>query len=324
MKKFKKYFGLIAILVLVTLIVTGCSGGDPQRAIAPSGGIYGFIYTWIGKPLQNITLQTAKAIGGVNGAGWAIVIITLVVRTILLPLMLSQQKKSVTQQEKTAQLQPQLKLIQEGMRHKPMTTEQQLQLSNWQRELYQKNNVSLTGGIGCLPLLIQIPIMMGIYDAVAYSSVLRQATFFGISLNGKSITLAIIATIFAFIQGYISLIGVSPEQKKMMRSMMFMNPIMTLFFSLSFSGALALYWAAGNFFTVIQQLIVTFIITPREKKRIAKELENNPVEIVVTQKDIDQLFDAKKTAEVSEKANKLHQDLRKRNQGKQQRKHNKD
>lgn len=159
------------------------------------------------------------------------------------------------------------------MKHKPMTPEQQMQLSKWQRELYQKNNVSLTGGIGCLPLLIQMPIMMGIYSAVAYSSVLREASFFGISLNSKSLVLAIIATVFAVIQGYISLIGIPKEQKKTMQSMMFMNPIMTLFFSLSFSGALALYWAAGNFVTIIQQILVTFVITPRERNALQLKLK---------------------------------------------------
>lgn len=64
--------------------------------------------------------------------------------------------------------------------------------------------------------------------------------------------------------------------------MMIVNPIMTLFFSLSFSGALALYWAAGNLVMIIQQVIVTFVLTPSVKKHIADELKDKPIETVIT------------------------------------------
>lgn len=309
----------MSMLTILALVLTGCSSGNPNTP--PTSGPYAWIYQWLGIPFQHIMIKVGQMIGGVNGTGWSIVIITLVIRLILLPLMLNQQKKSVVQQEKMARLQPQMQLIQAAMRRKPITQDQQMQLSTWQRELYAKNNVSLTGGIGCLPLLIQFPIMIGIYQAVLYSTTLKQASFFGISLGSKSVVLAIIATVFAVIQSYMSLIGVPAEQKKAMQSMMFMNPIMTLFFSLSFSGALALYWAAGNFMMIIQQAIVTFIITPREKTRINKELADTPTEVVVTQEAIDNLFNGKAEKVNNVEKESLHQDLRKRNQGKQNKNH---
>lgn len=309
----------MSMLTILALVLTGCSSGNPNTP--PTSGPYAWIYQWLGIPFQHIMIKVGQMIGGVNGTGWSIVIITLVIRLILLPLMLNQQKKSVVQQEKMARLQPQMQLIQAAMRRKPITQDQQMQLSTWQRELYAKNNVSLTGGIGCLPLLIQFPIMIGIYQAVLYSTTLKQASFFGISLGSKSVVLAIVATVFAVIQSYMSLIGVPAEQKKAMQSMMFMNPIMTLFFSLSFSGALALYWAAGNFMMIIQQAIVTFIITPSEKTRINKELADTPTEVVVTKEAIDNLFNGKAEKVNNVEKESLHQDLRKRNQGKQNKNH---
>lgn len=320
MKKIKKYTGVLALLVVTALVLSAC-GATNNPNVAPHSGIYGWVYQWLGRPLQNIMIHTAHMVGGDNGAGWGIVIITVVVRLILMPLMLVQQNKSVRQQEKMARLQPQMKLIQTAMKHKGITPQQQMTLSGWQRELYSKNEMSLTGGIGCLPLIIQLPIMWGIYQAVFYSPQLAHSTFFGISLSQKSVVLAIVATIFTVIQGYISLIGIPEEQKKTMQSMMIFNPIMTLFFSLSFSGALALYWAAGNLVMIIQQIIVTFILTPRVKKHVADELKDKPVEIVVTKEKVADLFDTNSGNSTTSQAKKeLHQDLRNRNKGKQKRK----
>ena len=320
MKKIKKYTGVLALLVVTALVLSAC-GATNNPNVAPHSGIYGWVYQWLGRPLQNIMIHTAHMVGGDNGAGWGIVIITVVVRLILMPLMLVQQNKSVRQQEKMARLQPQMKLIQTAMKHKGITPQQQMTLSGWQRELYSKNEMSLTGGIGCLPLIIQLPIMWGIYQAVFYSPQLAHSTFFGISLSQKSVVLAIVATIFTVIQGYISLIGIPEEQKKTMQSMMIFNPIMTLFFSLSFSGALALYWAAGNLVMIIQQIIVTFILTPSVKKHVADELKDKPVEIVVTKEKVTDLFDTNSGNSTTSQAKKeLHQDLRNRNKGKQKRK----
>ena len=320
MKKIKKYTGVLALLVVAALVLSAC-GATNNPNVAPHSGIYGWVYQWLGRPLQNIMIHTAHMVGGDNGAGWGIVIITVVIRLILMPLMLVQQNKSVRQQEKMARLQPQMKLIQAAMKHKGITPEQQVTLSGWQRELYSRNEMSLTGGIGCLPLIIQLPIMWGIYQAVFYSPQLAHSTFFGISLRQKSVVLAIIATIFTVIQGYISLIGIPEEQKKTMQSMMIFNPIMTLFFSLSFSGALALYWAAGNLVMIIQQAIVTFILTPSVKKHIADELKDKPVEVVVTKEKVADLFNTNSGNSTTSQAKKeLHQDLRNRNKGKQKHK----
>lgn len=321
MKKFRKYVGLAALCLAVMLIVTACAQNGRGVTKPPTDFFYGTIYKFIGKPLQNVMLYFSNVIGGENGAGWAIILMTFVVRMVLLPLMLNQQKKATTQQEKMARVQPQMKLIQETMKRKDLTQEQQLTLGTWQRELYSQNNLSLTGGMGCLPLIIQFPIMIGIYQAVMYSKPLAHSFFFGISLSNRSISVTIIATIFAFLQGYISLIGIPKEQKKQMQSMMLMNPLMTLFISLSVSGSVALYWAAGNIFSVIQQLIVTFIVMPKVKKEVDEELKHEPIKAVVTQEKIAELINQSAAPKENKQTQELHQNLRNRNKGKQHKKH---
>ncbi|BDR60729.1 membrane protein insertase YidC [Lactobacillus xylocopicola] len=320
MKKYRKYLGLAVLTVTVMLVLTGCAQSGSAANKPPTDVFYGTIFRFIGKPLQNIMLYFSSAIGGANGAGWAIILMTFVVRMVLLPLMLNQQRKSTTQQEKIARLQPQMKLIQETMKRKDLTQDQQMTLAGWQRSLYSQNNLSITGGMGCLPLIIQFPIMIGIYQAVMYSKFLANSTFFGISLSERSIAVTIVATIFAFVQGYISLIGIAPEQKKQMQSMMLLNPVMTLFISMSVSGSVALYWAAGNFFTVIQQVIVTFIIMPKVKKEVDEELKHEPIKEIVSAAKIEALLNQQTSApEPAEHDQKAHENLRNRNKGKQKR-----
>lgn len=318
MKKIRKYLLAGSTLGILALVLSACSSSKSGQATKP-GGIYGFFYQYIGLPLQHIMLQMAHALGS-NGAGWAIIIMTFVVRLVLMPLMLYQQKKSIEQQEKTARLQPQMTLLQKAMKHENITQEQQFTLTGWQRDIYKKNNLSMTGGIGCLPLLIQFPILIGIYDAVYYSKALSAATFYGIPLSKRSIVLAIVATLLTVVQTWISTIGIPEQQKKTMQTMLWMNPLMTLFFSISFPSSIALYWAAGNLVLLVQQLVITFMLQPKVKANVEQELQNTPIVEVVTQEKIDQLFNQAAKSAKNTKNAQLHNDLRNRNKGKQHRK----
>ncbi|MDO4912412.1 MAG: membrane protein insertase YidC [Lactobacillus sp.] len=300
----------------VALLLSGCQQQGSQ------GGISGFFYKLFGIPLQNIMLHMANSLGK-NGAGYAIIIVTLVVRLILMPLMLKQQKGMLEQQHKIQQITPQLKLVQNAMKDSRVTPEKQMKLVNLQSQVYSKNNMKMMGSVGCLPLLIQLPILWAIYGAVANSKALSAATFYGISLGKTSIVLAIIATILTIIQSAISLIGVSEDQKKVMKSTMIIGPVMTIFFSLSFHGAIALYWTAGNLIMVFQQLIVTFIMQPRVKARINQELDEHPITQVVTEEILNQILSdvasdiPKSKSQNSETS--LEEELRKKNAGKQKR-----
>lgn len=272
-----------------------------------------------GHPLQNIMLHVSNLLGGTNGAGWAIIIITFVIQLIVLPLRLSSQSKMIKQQEKTKRLQPQLSLIQAAMKK---NSNKQMQLSQLQMKIYKDNNMSMIGGMGCLPLLIQLPIMMGIYQAVAYSKTLASSSFMGISLSKPSIVFAVVAAILYLIQGYLSLIGISEQQKQTMLITVIASPLMTLVFSIMYSGALGLYFLVGGIVIVIQQLIATFILMPKVRADVDKELAKHPIKEVINQAMIDQILNESSdqmSQNKSDEITNLHEQLRKRNSGKQNR-----
>lgn len=319
MKKNKKILLLVSLVAMLAIILTGCAAYKTGANAAPKGGFFGLIYQFIGIPIRNIMLTTENAIGGSNGAGWAIAIITAVIRFVLLPLMLSTSKKSTIQQEKVSRLQDQFKLIQDALKDRSLTPDKQMQISQLQQKVYRENNLSITGGIGCLPLLVQFPFMIGIYQAVAYSDALYKSNFFGVSLGKPSLLFAIVGALFYLAQSLLMLRGVSEQQRAAMQSTVFISPLMTLFISMSTPGALGLYFLVGGIIALIQQVIVTYIILPRAKAKIDAELKEKPMKVVVTKEIIDNIISDNTNTGNSTSSTTAEDELRKRNAGKQKR-----
>ncbi|MCH4007997.1 membrane protein insertase YidC [Companilactobacillus sp.] len=321
-KKILKYVSVLSLIVVFAVVLSGCAQSGVQHA--PTSGPYAFIYKWLGVPFQNLILATAKHVGGRDAYAWGIMIISFVVRLLLLPLSLNQQYKSTAQQEKMRAIQPQLKLIQEKQKEAKDPATQQ-KISQLMMDVYKQNNISLTGGIGCLPLLLQMPILIAIYQAVQYSQEIGVATFLSIPLGKPSLVIALVATVFYVIQSWLSLQIVPQEQRRQMSTMLLMNPLITFFISMISSAALALYFLVGGIVILIQQLITNYIITPRIRKQADANLEKNPVKIVVTEESIAKLMNESGSSNSSngnsdddESHTDLHKNIRELNKGKQQ------
>ena len=264
-----KRLTVVGLLTTMLLLLRGCV------RTTKSGRPYGFVYDYMAKPMQHLMEWLAGYMG--NNYGWAIIVIVVIVRTILLPVMFSQMKKSTVTQEKMAQIQPMIKELSAKQRA-AKTPEEQAAVSQQMMALYRDNNISLTGGIGCLPLLIQLPVFAALYAAIRYSPDLYHATFFGIALGKPSILFAILSFIVYAVQSYLGLVGVPEEQKKQMKMAIWMSPFMTFFISLTSSAGLGLYFFIGGLFATLQTLMVN-AYRPRIRKQIAEEAKKHPVKI---------------------------------------------
>ncbi|KRM35805.1 oxaA1 protein [Agrilactobacillus composti DSM 18527 = JCM 14202] len=319
-----KYILLVLTAVVLLTVLSGCNVQNVYRTgqKPPTGMIYGTLYNVLALPMQHLINWTADLIGGPSGYGWGILIITFIVRLAILPLMLYQSNKSTTQQEKMQRVQPQLTLIQNAMRENK-TPDAQTQLSQLQMKVYRENNLSLTGGIGCLPLIIQFPFMIAIYQAVMYSPEISSAHFLGISLGVSNIAVTIIATLLYVLQSWIMLQTVPEAQKKAMRMTALISPATTFVIAIIAPSGLGLYFLVGGIIFVIQQIIVSYVMTPRIRRNIDAELDKKPVVEVVTKDVINNLgrtAAAGATASnTNESLEKLHERNRRRNAGKQQR-----
>ena len=133
-------------------------------------GIFGPIATILGK-VYNLLFEGIYNVVNAGALGFAIIAFTLIVKLVLFPLMMRQQKSSFKMQ----QLQPEMNKIREKYKDKTDTMSQQrmaLELQDFQK----KNGVHLMGG--CLPLLIQLPILYALYyifqNAYVYVDIISQ------------------------------------------------------------------------------------------------------------------------------------------------------
>ncbi|MFT8458511.1 MAG: membrane protein insertase YidC [Liquorilactobacillus ghanensis] len=313
MKKIKR-LTILPVFLSVAIFLSGCV----QRT--KSGKPYGFVYDNLAIPTQHIMLWLSSHLG--DSLGWAIIVLTFVVRLVLMPLMLQQSKKATIQQEKMSSLQPQMRKIQERQKA-AKSKEEQAAVSQDMMRLYRENGVSLTGGIGCLPILIQMPIFAALYAAIQYSPELSGSYFMGINLGQKSYILAALTFLIYLLQGYLSTLGIPKEQKKQMQSMMFMSPIMLGFMTVVAPAGLGLYFFIGGIFACIQVILINFM-RPKIRAEIQAELKKNPPKKIIHEEE--KIVHEKASQTVThmkqefDTAKKDTQKNRKRNAGKQRRK----
>jgi len=266
--KLKKKLLLSAEMLSLLVVLTGCMQYDENKN--PTG----FIYDYLVVPTGNLIVMLAEMLNG--NYGLAIIAITIIVRLAIMPLNFSQIKKTMVQQEKMKYIKPELEDIQYRQKN-AQTPEEKAAVSQEMMALYKENNISMTGGVGCLPILIQMPIFTAMYQAVNLTPEISQSTFLGINLGVSSPLLAILAGVAYVIQGYVSTIGMPEETKSQMKSMMLMNPIMILMFSWSSPAGLALYWLAGGIFAAAQTALQNHMIKPKVQKQVEEEMNDRPV-----------------------------------------------
>ena len=142
-----------------------------------------------------------------------------------------------------------------------------------QKEIMEKNDVNQFAG--CLPLLIQLPVLMALYQTIQRTTEINQGYFLWTSLGQRDpyFILPIIAALLTFATSYLSM-KAQPEKNSSMQIMLFTMPLMILFIGISLPAALSLYWVVTNAFTVAQTLVLNNpykIIAERQAKKDAEK-----------------------------------------------------
>jgi len=173
--------------------------------------------------------------------GLGIILTTIFVRLLLFPLTMSQNKSMVAMRK----IQPELQAIQK--KYANDKEEQQKQTM----ELYQKHKINPLGG--CLPMLVQLPILWAFFRVLQNIPADETAIFLGfwaLSEPDPFYIFPILAAATTFLQSKLAATGDMSQQK----SMLIVMPLMIGMFSLRLPSGLVLYWIVGNIFSIGQQL----------------------------------------------------------------------
>lgn len=239
MKKLK----LISLFGLLLLVLTGCQSIENEE---------GFFYNTFVKPMDWILDLLGNNI--FNGSyGLAIVAITIAIRLILMPFMLKNYKRQSAMKSKMDIVKPKMDDIQARLKE-AKTKEEQMAIQQEMLALYRDNGINPLN-MGCLPIIIQMPVIMGLYFAILYSEDVKVHEFLWFNLGSPDILMTAIAGIVYFVQAKVSLWTVPEAQKAQMKLMIYISPIMIVFISFTSMAALPLYWSVSGLLLIIQTYI---------------------------------------------------------------------
>jgi YidC/Oxa1 family membrane protein insertase len=176
--------------------------------------------------------------------GLAIIMLTIVVRTAMLPLTIKQYRSTAAMQA----LQPKIKELQK--KHKG--DKQKLQQETM--KLYQEHRVNPLAS--CLPTLLQLPIFMCLYYAIKRTPELQQASFLWIPALGEPDPYYILFVLYIVTQMVSTELMMAPGTDKQQKMIMRAMPIMFVIFLRTFPSGLFVYWVTTNVWTIGQQIII--------------------------------------------------------------------
>ncbi|TYP75339.1 YidC/Oxa1 family membrane protein insertase [Paenibacillus methanolicus] len=195
--------------------------------------------------------------------GLAILLLTIIVRTLILPLTLKQYRSSKAMQA----IQPELAKIKEKYKDNPQKQQEETM------KLFQQNQVNPLAG--CLPLFVQMPIFIALYNSIYWNPAIRDHSFLGIKMGiavNEQAWYAYILPLLAALTTYVQSKMMQSQQKGNNPMMPAMNTIMLIFpvlifvMALSLPAALPIYWIFSNIYTIIQNYFLYIRSAEKDKE----------------------------------------------------------
>ncbi len=209
------------------------------------------MFSFLARPLL-YSLQWIHA-NVVANYGWAIILLTVALKIVLLPLSLSAFKSM----RKMQKLNPKMQAVRERWKGKlrdksgRFNADAQRQMNEEIMGLYRSEGVNPAGG--CFPMLIQLPVFFSFYSLLSSAVELWHSPWIlwihDLTAADPYYVLPIVMGLSQIVQQRMTPAPPDPVQKRLMQFL----PIVFTIFSLGFASGLVLYWLTNNVLTIAQQ-----------------------------------------------------------------------
>lgn len=258
--KSRLFVGPKVISVLSSVHATAQGGAETGPSIEPILN-FGF-FAIIAKPLFLLLLWVHDHI--VSNWGWAILFLTFVLTMAMVPTRIKMMRSSLKMQR----IQPEMNAIKEKFKKYKTSDPRRADMNKEIFELQKREGVNMFGG--CLPMLLQYPLLYGFYEMLEIVIELRQAHWYWLHNLAAPDPLHILPLFFIvtmFLVQYLTPSpGMDPTQQKMMA---FTMPLFFGFMTWNLGSGLTLYWAFSNVINIAQQAVMNRTSMGRQMREIA-------------------------------------------------------
>ncbi len=200
----------------------------------------------------------------VHNWGWAILVLTFFINLAMLPTRVQMMHSALKMQR----IQPEMDAIKNRYKNYKMNDPRKQDMNKEIFDLQKREGVNMFGG--CLPMLVQMPLLFGFYKMLSNVIELRHANWLWLHDLAAPDPLHLLPAFFIVTMFLVQFLtpspGVDPAQQKMMA---FTMPVFMGFVTWNLASGLALYWSFGNVISIIQQTIMNRTKMGREMKEIA-------------------------------------------------------
>ena len=196
----------------------------------------------------------------IGNYGVAIIILTTFIKIAFYPITQRTMVKMRAVQQQMQKVQPKIKAIREKYR-KVRDAAGRAKMNEEIMGLYKREGINPMASLGgCLPLLLQLPILYGFYSVLTVSIELRQAPFFGwiadLSARDPFYITPVLMGVSMFVQQKMATVNVTDPQQRAQQRMMLIMPVIFTWTFLNLPSGLVIYWFVNNILGIVQQVLI--------------------------------------------------------------------